>query len=495
MAGNYRRISKSQYIKGIQCPKALWYYRNRRDLKPEISEVRQHLFDTGHEIGELAHSYFGRGIEITEEYYQIDRAIKSTEKTIQQGHEIIFEATACSADGAFSRIDVLNKVPGSDAWDLIEVKSSTGVKEYHIEDMALQRYAFEGAGYNIRKSILMHVNNNYIRSGELDLRQLFMLEDCTELVTEKMQGIGQKVKMFLDLLASKTEPEIGIGDHCYTPFECDYIPHCWKHVPAYSVYDIFQGRKLEDLLSSKILDVAGIPEDFETTERQYVDITSYKTNQVHVNKEAIQRFLNSLTYPLYYLDYETVSPAVPLFDNSRPYQQVPFQFSLHIQDRKGGDLKHFEFLHAGKNDPRPDFINALIAGCGTQGSVVVYNQGFESRINNELSGDFPNEAEQLNRITERMADLLIPFRSRYLYHPKMRGSASLKNVVPAFVPNMSYDDLAIGDGDTASMVYLSCIKGQVPEDEKEKIYQDLKVYCRQDTLAETKLLGVLYEYS
>ena len=186
---------------------------------------------------------------------------------------------------------------------------------------------------------------------------------------------------------------------------------------------------------------------------------------------------------------------MPLFDKASPYQQVPFQFSLHIQSHRGGELKHIEFLHTDTNDPRPEFIKVLIESCGDRGSVLVYNQSYESRINNELGSDFPKYKTDIEKINDRMVDLLVPFRSRYLYHPEMKGSASLKSVLPAFVPQLTYDGLNIQDGETASIRYLRCIKNMIPEDEKEKIFDDLRKYCAQDTLAEVKLLEILYAYS
>lgn len=493
MKHKINRISKSQYLKGVQCPKALWFFRHRPNLKPEITEAQQHLFDTGHEVGELAKQYFKGGIEIEAEYYEIDKAIESTDDVIRQGKDIIFEATALSPDGAFSKIDILKKVKGSDAWDLIEVKASTGVKDYHLDDITFQRYAFANAGYGIRKSILMHVNNEYVRTGELNVNELFTLKDCTEVVQEKITEIDGNLKNLIQVVNSDAEPVVDIGDHCNCPFECDYIHHCWQHIPEYSVYDVFGGQKCEELLLNNIVDIADIPDDFETTERQSIDIRSSKDNQVNINKEAIKEFLNTLVYPLYFLDYETIFPAVPLFDNSRPYQQVPFQFSLHIQEKKGGDLKHVEFLNTDVSDPRPDFIKSLIENSGDIGSVVVYNQSFEAGINNQLSVDFPEYSDRIDRITERMVDLLTPFRYRWLYHPDMKGSASLKSVLPAFVPELSYDNLAIGDGGTASLFYLSCITGNVSDKGRIQIFQNLKDYCYQDTLAEVKLLKVLYE--
>jgi len=445
-------ISKSQYIKGIQCPKALWYYRHRRDLAPEISESQQFIFDIGHEVGELAQKYFKGGIEITGEFYEIDKAIKSTKRAVKQGAKVIFEASASSRDGVYSRIDILKKVRGSDRWDMIEVKSSTGVKEYHIDDLAVQKYAFTNAGYKIRKSILMHLNKYYERFGELDLKELFDLEDCTRLVNNKMDEVRINVKDLIKLVNKRKEPVMETGDHCTSPFPCDYMGHCWDHIPDYSIYDIFKGKKLNDLLSKNILNVSDIPDNFKATGRQQIEIDSHKKKRIYKDKIKIKEFLNSLKYPLYFLDYETINPAIPLFNETSPYRIIPFQFSLHIQKTKGGKLKHVEFLHTGKDDPRPALIKSLLKNCGEKGSVVVYSKGFESRVNYLLGQDFPEFSWELKEINKRMVDIMVPFKSRFLYHHKMEGSASLKNVLPAFVPRMSYDKLEIQDGGTASIL-------------------------------------------
>ncbi len=489
------RISKSQYLKGLQCPKALWFYRHRRDLYPEIPEAKQRLFDSGYEVGHLAQAYFQNGIEITEKYYQIDSAIASTLRAIAHGYEAVFEATACSRDGAYSRIDILNKADSQETWDLIEVKQSTGVKDYHLDDMALQRYAFQGAGYRINASFLMHVNNRYIRRGDLDPKGLFILQDCTAWVEDRLPFVPDDVAELLKILNSDVEPDIEIGEHCQIPFECDYVHHCWKHVPEYSVYNIFKGSQLQEMLAKGILDVAHIPENANLPGRKTIDVDAYRRQAVYADKTHIKDFLNTLTYPIYYLDYETIFPAIPLYDNASPYQQIPFQFSLHIQERKGADLEHHEFLHTEPGDPRPDFIRALIESCGKNGTVLVYNMGFESRINRELGQSFPRYQLELENINSRMVDLLVPFRSRHLYHPQMIGSASLKSVLPAFVPDLSYNELTITDGETASAMYLNCIKESVPDVEKETIYKNLREYCALDTLAEVRLLDVLYEYS
>jgi len=488
------RISKSQYLKGVRCPKMLWLYRHRPDLAPEVTEGQQYLFDTGHEVGVLAQKCFKGGFEITAPYYKIDLAIKSTQKAIRDGKKYVFEATACSDDGAFSRIDVLSKVDGTNEWDLIEVKSATEIQDYYLDDIALQRYAFSNAGYNIRKSELMHIDNEYVRYGALDPDKLFKIEDCTDLIIDRMTEVKITVRDLLAVLNTEKEPEVAIGNHCRDPFACDYIPYCWQGIPDYSVYTVFTGRKREELLSQEIIEISSVPDNFELTDRQHTEVRAFKTNEIYCDSDAIRAFLDQLEYPLYYLDYEAIWPAVPLFDRSSPYQQIPFQFSLHIQKHKGAAPEHVGFLHTEVSDPRPEFIKALIAKCGDKGSVVVYNQSYESRINNELGRDFPEYRSDLENINARMVDLLVPFRSRYLYHPQMKGSASLKSVLPAFVPEMSYDDLEISDGEMASIRYLSCIKNLISDEEKQKIFSNLKKYCCRDTLAEVKLLDVLYAY-
>lgn len=484
-------ISKSQYLKGLQCPKALWLYRHRPDLKPKVSPALQHLFDSGHEVGLLAQKCFEGGIEIVEEYYKIAATIRSTEEAVALSPPAVFEAAACSPDGAYSRIDILRKCRESGAWDLVEVKSSTSVKGYHIDDMALQRHAFAGAGYNIRQSILMHIDNQYVKSGPLDVQKLFHLEDCTADVEAQLAVVRKYLEPLKAVLVRPDEPGVPIGDQCTAPFACDYIPYCWQHVPAYSVYNIFRGDKREILLSKGIFDVADIPEGFDATQRQGIEIDAFKQNRVYVDRAAISKFLDGLIYPLFFLDYETINPAVPLYDGTRPYQKIPFQFSLHVQQEKGGPATHTGFLHTVSGDPRPDFVKELVGSCGATGSVVVYNQTFEAGVNETLAETFPEHAAALRAINDRMVDLLVPFRSRILYHPAMKGSASLKSVLPALVPDLSYSGLAIADGETASLMYLKAHKNEVPEEEKKRIYADLLQYCLLDTLAEVKLLGEL----
>jgi len=271
-------ISKSQFLKGIQCSKALWFYRNRPELKSETDDAQQALFDEGNEIGQLAQTYFKGGIEVEGKHWDIDSAIKKTEEFIKAGKSVIYEATAKNPEGIYSKIDIFKKVKGKSEWDLIEVKNSTGLKDYHIWDMASQRHAFVGAGYKIRKSILMHVNNGYVRKGDLDVKQFFTLQDCTNEVIEQQKEVKDVLPELLKVLSKDKEPSVDIGSHCNKPFSCDYKEHCWSHVPEYSVYNVTNGKKLDELLSMGILNAKDIPTDFPLGAKTTLAVDSYRDN-------------------------------------------------------------------------------------------------------------------------------------------------------------------------------------------------------------------------
>lgn len=259
-------ISKSQYVKGLQCPKALWLYRHRKDLAPEITPDKQALFDIGHEIGELAMRYFGEGIEVTNKYWDVKGAVEATQQYIKDGHELIFEATAIHPiDGCYARIDILKRVPDSDEWDLIEVKSSTSVKDYHIDDMSFQYHVFYGAGYKIRKCFMMLIDNQYVRDGDIDPNQLLKLEEISGAVFAKQGEVDAVAGQLGYVLERQAEPSVSIGARCFAPFECDYKDHCWAHVPDYSVYDVFPKSKAEDISRQHGVDIEKLPDHIRPT--------------------------------------------------------------------------------------------------------------------------------------------------------------------------------------------------------------------------------------
>lgn len=486
-------LSKSQYLKGYQCPLALWYSINRTDLKPAINASLQAKFDAGNEVGEFSRKYFPDGIQI--KTLDMLVAINRTNEAIKTSAKAIYEAAATNArTGTQARIDILKKVEGTDKWDLIEVKSSTSVKDEHVLDMAFQYLVFTGAGYKINSCQLMHINNKYVRNGKVDPKQLFVLEDITDRVMAEQDQTTEIADRLFPILETKKEPAITIGRHCASPYDCDFKQYCWRDVPEYSVFDVFTGDKAEQMAQRiSSYKVEDIPDASLPTGVKAIDIDSYKQNKVHIDKPKIQSFLNELQYPLYYFDYETITGAVPFFDGIRPYQQVPFQFSLHVQDAPGSEPRHFEFIHKENTDPRQQLADALISLCGSSGSVVCYNATFEKGCNKDLALHMPHVADQILAINDRMVDLLVPFKSRALYHPQQMGSASIKAVLPSFT-TLQYDGLNIGNGEQAIEAYTRFLKGQLSDEEQGQLWADLSAYCKLDTYAMVELVRILYGF-
>ena len=490
------RLSKSQYVKGAQCGLNLWYSRNRKDLTLPADTGQQAMFDAGNEVGDWAKRYFPGGVEVRADYYDSAAGAEATAAFISAGHEVIFEGTAIHpGDGSHSRIDILRKTPDTDGWDLIEVKGSTGVKDYHLDDMAFQYRAFAGAGYKIKRCFMMLIDNQYVRQGAVDPQRLFKLEDITRVVLGKQAEVERTATALSGVLDASEEPQIKIGTRCFRPFECGYIHHCWRDIPDYSIYNVYDAKKAEEMVENLgSYEVSSIPVEKLPNGVKGKDVRSYISGDVYVEPENIRQFLMGLRYPLYYLDYETIGPAVPAFDRTRPFQTVPFQFSLHIEDRPGAELRHFEFLHRERTDPRPALTEALIRLCGSEGSIVTYNQAFEQGVNEDLMRDYPAYATTISAINARMVDLLIPFRKRWLYHPSQHSSASIKKVLPAFT-NLSYDGLGIGNGMEASNQYAAFVQNDLPPEERAALWKNLTDYCGLDTIAMKALVDVLKEKS
>jgi len=295
------------------------------------------------------------------------------------------------------------------------------------------------------------------------------------------------------MLQSPRVPEVGIGPQCHAPYECSLTAHCWKHVPADSVFTLtYAGERAWKWWNNGVIRVADLPSTEQYSSNQSIQIAAERTEKPHMDVPAVQQFLEGLRYPLHFLDFETIMPAVPMFDGCRPYAQTPFQFSLHIQKSPGGEVAHLDYLADGSGDPRPGFLRALQASLGTEGSIVSYNSSFETGRLRELAAQFPDHAGWINQALVRFenADLLQPFRSFAVYHPEQHGSASIKSVLPAFT-DLSYDDLAIQEGGTASNQFLGLQKGMVPSAEIPSLRKNLSSYCERDTVAMVKLVEKL----
>jgi hypothetical protein len=485
-------LSKSKYLAGLQCSKLLWYYYNAKDQIPAPDAGTQAIFEQGHEVGELAKSLFPGGIEVAKGIIDFDQVVPKSLEAIKI-RKPLFEA-AFRYKNAFARADVLNPV-GKDQWDIIEVKSSTEVKDINLHDLALQRYTYEGAGLKVRKCLLMYINNEYVRRGDIDPRKLLAQEDVTKLVAELLPQVQSNLNKMVDVIRLRKHPEISIGPQCSNPYECPLKEMCWDFLPDNNVFTLYRlGQKGFDLLNEGVQKIVDIPADYRLSGVQKIQLASIRNRRPSIDKPAIKAFLTSLKYPLYYLDFETLNTAIPLFDDVRPYQQVPFQFSLHIVTSDRAKPVHHSFLADGSTDPRPEILQRLQSLLGKEGSIVAYNAGFEKRIMKESSDVFHKYASWYEKLEQRFVDLLQPFRSFHYYHPDQQGSASIKAVLPALT-GKSYEGMEIADGGVASREYLRVTFTNTPAGERANVRRQLENYCGLDTSAMSQIVNKLRDLS
>jgi hypothetical protein len=483
-------LSKTTFLRGLQCEKSLFLHTFHRELALPPDDDQLARMETGLRIGELARELFPHGLLVsTPGGFSVADALQRTRDALVSGAKVLFEP-AFLAEGLFLRADVL--VGSGDAWRLYEVKSSTSVKDEYLFDVGFQVYVMRKAGLNVEGAWLVHIDSSYVRQGPLDLEALFAKEDVTERIESLMPSIQSSIDELREVLAAKTEPEIPIGHQCYDPFPCDFIPYCWAHVPSPSVFDVYRlpWAKKEALQSIGILSIEDIPEDFSLPSPSRFHVAAHKAGKSIVEREPLRRFIDRLEYPLACLDFETAMSPIPAFDGSRPYQQIPFQFSLHVLEGKGAEPIHHGFLAVPGGDPRPDLIAHLVDALPDRGDVLVYYQPFEQGRLRELARDFPDRAVSLEAVAERLKDLIEPFKQRWVYEPAMNGSSSIKAVLPALVPEMSYEGMDVADGTQAMLAWDRLSRASDPT-EAERLRRALLEYCTLDTLAMVKILGRL----
>ena len=479
-------LSKSQYIRGLKCHKSLWLYKNKPELRDVPDHAQESLFNTGHSVGELAKELFPNGVEIEFDADNFNGMISKTKELIANGTEIIYEATF-SEDGIFAMADIL--VKNGDAWDMYEVKASTKVKEYHIDDASIQWYALSKV-IKLNRAYIVHINNKYTREDELDFEALFAIKDITKIVQEEQVNIDQNLKEIEEVLNGDM-PDIDIGGQCDNPFSCDFKSHCWKHIPTPSIFNLYwmNWSTRFEMYWEDIITYDDIPKNFPLTDIQELQVETYKTKEPFVDKSIIEDFLATIEYPINFFDFETFQNAIPRFDNQRPYQQMPFQYSLHIL-HEDGTMEHKEFLGDENSDPRDDLIEQMLNDISATGSIIAYNQSFEISRIKELAKFKKSREDELLALNERFVDLIVPFRGRGYYHPDFNGSFSIKSVLPAMFPNdneLDYKKLGSiqngGDAmDTFASLHLLKDKSKLDE-----IKKDFLAYCRLDTLAMVRI--------
>jgi hypothetical protein len=465
-------LSKSKYIVGLQCLKYFWIYLYQKEKIPEPDETTQYRFDQGHVVGQLAKQSFPSGIDIPEDDFKEN--LRISQEALKK-NKPLFEA-AFMVGVLYSRVDIL--IPVGDEWDIIEVKSGTKVKDVNIHDVAFQKYVYQLAGLKIRKCYVLHINNKFVKKGKIDPKKFFTKQEITAEVD--LIDVKSNVDKLLKVMKSDICPVVSISKDCSDPYDCPLEDECWGFLPKSSVFELYRGGvKCFKLLEEGVLLLGEIPHSYKLTGNQTIQRECEIENKVHVDSLKLKKFLGSLKEPVYYLDFETFMTAIPLLEGVRPYQQIPFQWSLHVNG------KHFEFLASG-GDPRKKFIESLKKVLGSSGSIVVYNQSFEIGRLRELAKEFPAHEKWVDSVINRMVDLIVPFRKFHYYNPKQKGSASLKNVLPAVLGHNPYDKLKIGEGGLASVSYLDMTYGSGKD-----VRKDLLKYCELDTKAMVMLVEKL----
>lgn len=474
-------LSKSKIIAHRQCPKRLWLQINRPELI-HISAATQVRFDEGNKVGDIARQNHQGGVFI-ETLNRIE-AIALTKEAVAK-RETIFE-------GAFFEEDVMIRAdllfPEKDGYRLVEVKSSTGVKSYHVDDVTVQSWVMEKAGCTPTSMALAYINNQFVYQGDGDYQGLFSEADLSDQVKPNMLQVQSWVDDAKKNLASTLEPKIAPGEQCTDPFTCDFISYCSppEEGVEYPVEILPYGKAMAaQLRSDGYKDLRDVPAERLSNPKHLKVHTATLSGQAILEIEAVNQ-IQALPYPRYYLDFETIGFAVPIWAGTRPYMQLPFQWSCHIE-QADGSMAHEEFLDLSGNDPREMFAKTLIDVVSTHGPIVVYNAGFEGARIKELAAVFPHLSSELLAIPERFFDLL-PLARNHYYHPDMKGSWSIKDVLPTVAPELDYANLEVSDGVMAQEAYKEAIHSQTTPERKEEVRNAMLKYCKQDTIAMVKIV-------
>jgi predicted RecB family nuclease len=479
-------ITKSRFAAGVQCLKRLYFIVHSPELAAQPDESGQAIIDQGREVGLLAQQMFPGGVVVDSK--DREQAIRMTRELIANREvPAIFEGAFEHRD-VFVRVDILQR-RRDQRWRLIEVKSTTEVKDHHLADVAIQHRVVSRSGVDLAASCLAHVNRAYAyEGGPIDVDRFFKIVNLTRQVEKLQPEITAQLRSEFRVLAMAESPNIAAGRQCSDPFTCEFFDHCNPPLPEDHILRLprIHANTVAKLVAQGVQSILDIPEDYPLSARLRHACTAVQIGKPWYGPELNDE-LGRLKYPLYFADFETVNPAIPRFAGMRPYDQIPFQWSVHVQRQPGTAPEHFEFLATDRSDPRRAFISALCDGLGDFGSIVVYSQQFESQRLSDLASWLPEFSTRISNIQRRFWDLL-PIVRDHVYHPEFAGSYSLKSVLPALVPEMSYAGLEVADGQAAGLAWQSLIDGSCGEAEGQKKRKALLDYCEQDTLAMLRIV-------
>jgi hypothetical protein len=436
-------------------------------------------------VGELARGWYPGGVLIEADRLHLGDAMRFTREALKDTVIPGIYEGAFSFDGVLIRVDILENVRNG-AWSLVEVKSGASLKEENIYDVALQYYVLSGLGLRLEQAGILNVNKNYVYDGgELDLAGLFRFTDLKEQVVEMQEEVADSVAELRIILGNKTPPPIDPSRHCRNPYVCEFSDHCRKSMPQHWIMELSGLRqdRLDKLTERGIFDIRMIPESFPLSGLQ-ARIRGCVINETEYVGSELKTSLKEYEYPIHFLDFETMAPAIPRYAHTHPYQMLPFQWSDHILSKEG-TLDHKEYLCHEDRDPREEVVRELLEALGEKGSICTYGN-YEKQVISGLADHLPSYRYRLRALLPRCRDLWALIRRGY-YHPHFHGSFSIKDVLPVLVPSMSYEHLSIQEGGQAGPEYLRMIEPETQPDEKERIRRNLLGYCRLDTLAMVRI--------
>lgn len=480
-------LTKSDFMKYIECPAYLWLSRYMPDSLPEDTPEMERIFAMGREVDELSKKLFAGGVQING-YNQ--EGWENTKKALAKEEKALFQPTVV-ADPLACRADILTKSKKGDTWDINEVKMATAVKEEYIYDVGFQRICFENAGIKIDRTIIVHINRDYIRHGEIEIDKLFISEDITNKVDEKLPEIKKEIEKALEVLKIKNRVDLQLIESCNNPKRCEYLEcYCKENSEIYSLVDKISPKHLLALLDREILNPEKIQPDI-------LKSVEYKPKEkfTRIDAIAIKKEIEKLEYPLYFFDYETYGAAIPPFDGTRPYQQIPFQYSLMKKDSPTAPIQHTEFLMRRFENPVPELLAQLKRDIGPKGSVIVWFALFEMTRNKEMAKMEPASADFLESLNRRIFDLMLifQFKNQMYVKSEFKELASLKIILPVLCPELSYDNLVIHEGGEASASWSVLTSDKTLAKEKLEIEKNMLAYCKRDTEAMVGILNRVIE--
>lgn len=487
-------LSKSDFLKYQCCPSYLWLWKFKKEVVPvdDEEEINRRL-EQGNEIERYARGLFPNATLVDSHG---KKARNETEQLVTNGARSIFQATVYTEKELLAMADIIKFDNESQTWTLYEVKSTNSVKPEHIYDLAFQRMAFEDAGYKIGKVAVIHLDKSYIRASTVDPSALLAQTDVTEKVEKVLPTIRQQAYDALEILKQTDEPKKCSCRLKTKSGHCPTFKYLNPDIPEYSVFNISRigDKNLSVLVDGDIHNVHDVPDDIKLSAGQRNQVTVAKSKAPIINKPAIEELLSELEYPLYFLDYETVSSALPMFIGCTPFQQIPFQYSLHILSGPNGELEHYEYLGRDSvNPPMPELLTSLRSHIGETGSVIVWYKVFEKGRNTEMANSYPQYAKFLESVNNRVFDLMDVFSKQHFVHHDFKGSSSIKYVLPVLVPEFSYKEMGIQNGLIASIRWYDAVMGVADKEQANKTYDDLLKYCCLDTLAMVKIYKYLSE--